>query len=177
MSAHERRSCSTNPSALFSCSLDQIFQETPSYIWCRNVLTEWIHTCWKTLFWGVFAERSLGSQLKFSAGSARPPPCNMQSTTAHLCSTQRSFCGAVLGQSAQILSQQRSATPLSHAVDRGSPVLHAPRSSTVLMEPLFWTWQHLTRIQLATSGVCKLVNLNSFHFLICWLYLYNWAID
>ena len=37
-----------------------------------------------------------------------------------------SFCGAVLGQSAQILSRQRSPTPLSHAVDRGSPVLHAP---------------------------------------------------
>ena len=35
---------------------------------------------------GVFAERSLGSQLKFSASSARPPPCHTQSTTAHLCS-------------------------------------------------------------------------------------------
>ena len=36
---------------------------------------------------GVFVERSLGSQLKFSADSARPPPCHMQSTAAHLCST------------------------------------------------------------------------------------------
>ena len=36
-----------------------------------------------------------------------------------------SFCGAVLGQSAQILSGQRLLIPLSHAVDRGSPVLHA----------------------------------------------------
>ena len=35
-----------------------------------------------------------------------------------------SFCGVVLGQSAQILSRQRSPTPLSHAVDCGSPVLH-----------------------------------------------------
>ena len=35
---------------------------------------------------GVFAERSLGSQLKFSADSARPPPCHMQSTAARLCS-------------------------------------------------------------------------------------------
>ena len=40
-----------------------------------------------------------------------------------------SFCGAVLGQSAQILSRQCSPTPLSHAVDRGSPVLHAPLGS------------------------------------------------
>ena len=36
-----------------------------------------------------------------------------------------SFCGAVLGQSAQILSGQCLPIPLSHAVDRGSPVLHA----------------------------------------------------
>ena len=48
----------------------------------------------------------------------------MQSTVAHLCSTWGSFCGAVLGQSAQILSGQRLLIPLSHAVDCGSPVLH-----------------------------------------------------
>ena len=48
----------------------------------------------------------------------------MQSTAAHLCSTRGSFCGAVLGQLAQILSQQCSASSLSHAVDRGLPVLH-----------------------------------------------------
>ena len=48
----------------------------------------------------------------------------MQSTEARLCSTRGSFCGAVLGQSAQILSGQRLLIPLSHAVDRGSPVLH-----------------------------------------------------
>ena len=74
-------------------------------------------------------ERSLGSQLKFSVGSACPSPCHTQSTAAHLCSTRGSFCGAVLGQSAQILSRQRSPSPLSHAVDRGSPVLHAPLGS------------------------------------------------
>ena len=39
------------------------------------------------------------------------------------------FCGPVLGQSAQILSRQCSPTPLSHAVDRGSPLLHAPLGS------------------------------------------------
>ena len=48
----------------------------------------------------------------------------MQSTAAHLCSMRGSFCGAVLGQLAQILSQQCSASSLSHAVDRGLPVLH-----------------------------------------------------
>ena len=48
----------------------------------------------------------------------------MQSTTARLCSMRGSFCGAVLGRLAQILSQQCSASSLSHAVDRGSPVLH-----------------------------------------------------
>ena len=87
-----------SPSALFSCSLDKIFRETPSYIWCHNVLTGWIHTLtfWKTLFQGVFAERSLGSQLKFSVSSACPPACHMQSTAALLCSMQGSFCGAVL---------------------------------------------------------------------------------
>ena len=37
---------------------------------------------------GVFVERSLGSQLKFSADRARPPPCHMQSTAARLCSTR-----------------------------------------------------------------------------------------
>ena len=37
---------------------------------------------------------------------------------------QGSFCGAVLGQSAQILSGQRLPISLSNAVDRGSPVLH-----------------------------------------------------
>ena len=73
---------------------------------------------------GVFVERSLGSQLEFSAGSACLSPCHTQSTAARLCSTRGSFCGAVLGQSAQILSRQRSPTPLSHAVNRGSPVLH-----------------------------------------------------
>ena len=40
-----------------------------------------------------------------------------------------SFCGAVLGQSAQILSWQRSPTPLSNAVDHGLPTLHAPLGS------------------------------------------------
>ena len=40
-----------------------------------------------------------------------------------------SFCGAVLGQSAQILSRQCSPTPLSHAVNHGSPVLHASLGS------------------------------------------------
>ena len=40
---------------------------------------------------GVFAEQSLGSWLKFSANSAQPAPCHMQSTTAHLCSTRGSF--------------------------------------------------------------------------------------
>ena len=53
---------------------------------------------------GVFAKRSLGSWLKFSANSARPAPCHMQLTAACLCSTQGRFCGAVLEQSAQILS-------------------------------------------------------------------------
>ena len=53
----------------------------------------------------------------------------MQSTVAHLCSMWGSFCGAVLGQSAQILSRQHSPTPLSHAVDHGLPVLHAALGS------------------------------------------------
>ena len=44
-------------------------------------------TFWKTLFLGVFAEQSLGSQLKFSADSDRLPPCYTQSTVARLCST------------------------------------------------------------------------------------------
>ena len=70
-------------------------------------------------------EQSLGSQLKFSACSAHQPPCHVQSTVARLCSMQGRFCRAVLEQSAQILNRQRFATPLSHAVDRGSPVLHA----------------------------------------------------
>ena len=53
----------------------------------------------------------------------------MQSTAAHFpctlsLSTWGSFCGAVLGQLAQILSQQRLASSLSHAVDCGLPVLH-----------------------------------------------------
>ena len=48
----------------------------------------------------------------------------MQLTEARLCSTRGSFCGAVLAQSAQILSRQRLPIPLSHAVDRSSPVLH-----------------------------------------------------
>ena len=33
MSAHERRSCSTSPSTCFSCSLEQIFRETPPLIY------------------------------------------------------------------------------------------------------------------------------------------------
>ena len=36
---------------------------------------------------GIFAELSLGCQLKFSAGSTRPPPCHTQLTGARLCST------------------------------------------------------------------------------------------
>ena len=44
-------------------------------------------------------EWSLGSQLKFSAGRARPCPCHMQSTVARLCSTQGSFYGAVSSNS------------------------------------------------------------------------------
>ena len=78
----------------------------------------------KPCFWGVFVERSLGSWLKFSANSAQPAPCHMQLTTACLCSTQGSFCRAVLEQSAQILSPQCLASTLSNAGDRGSPVLH-----------------------------------------------------
>ena len=74
---------------------------------------------------GVFVEQSLGSQLKFSVGSACLSPCHTQLTAACLCSTQGSLCGAVLGQSAQILSGQRLSIPLSHIVDRGLPVLHA----------------------------------------------------
>ena len=53
----------------------------------------------------------------------------MQSSAAHFPRTLSlsrwgSFWGAVLGQLAQILSQQCSASSLSHAVDRGLPVLH-----------------------------------------------------
>ena len=46
---------------------------------------------------GFFAERSLGSHLKFSADSACPPPCHMQSTAAHLCSTWGRFFERSLG--------------------------------------------------------------------------------
>ena len=67
----------------------------------------------------------MGSWLKFPANSAWPAPYHTQSTAACLCSTQGSFCGAVLGQSAQILSGQGLPIPLSHAVDHGLPVLHA----------------------------------------------------
>ena len=40
---------------------------------------------------GVSTERSLSSQLKFSAHSAWPVPCQMQATTARLCSTWGRF--------------------------------------------------------------------------------------
>ena len=53
-----------------------------------------------------------------------PNPLSHAVDAVRLCSTRGSFCGAVLGQLAQIPSQQRSASSLSHAVDRGSPVLH-----------------------------------------------------
>ena len=82
---------------------------------------------------GVFAERSLGSWLKFPTNSVRPVPCHMQSTAACLCSTQGSFCGAVLEQSAQILSRQCLASTLSHAGDRSSPVLHMREISWTLL--------------------------------------------
>ena len=58
-----------------------------------------------------------------------PNPLSHAVDAVRLCSTQGSFCGAVLGQLAQIPSQQRSASYLSHAGDHGSPVLHAPLGS------------------------------------------------
>ena len=53
-----------------------------------------------------------------------PNPLSHAVDAVCLSSTQGIFCGAVLGQLAQILIQQHSASSLSHAVDRGSHVLH-----------------------------------------------------
>ena len=90
----------------------------------RSTEERGIHTqqnFWKTLFRGVFAEQSLGSQLKFSAGSARPSPCHTQSTAAYLCSMQGRFLERVRGA----LPQDLLTSPPGLLHDTlVSPVLH-----------------------------------------------------
>ena len=85
-------------------------------------------------------EWSLGSQLKFSAGSSHPPPCHMQSTAARLCSTLHAPLGSASQGFAHILPRTASLIPLSchmreinqanHSLSSHSPPNQIPCSSS-----------------------------------------------
>ena len=79
------------------------------------------------------------------------------------------FCSSALRAPHSLLRAPHSLLRTPHSLLHAPrSVLHAPRS--VLHIPhgtIILDLTHLTHIQLATSGVSKLVNLNSFHFLIC----------
>ena len=77
---------------------------------------------WTDNLWNRWTQ--LEKLYNFNPVQRSPNPLSHAVDAVRLCSTRGSFCGAVLGQLAQIPSQQRSASSFSHAVDRGSPVLH-----------------------------------------------------
>ena len=76
----------------------------------------------------------MGSQLKFSASSDRPPPCHTQSTVAHLCPCEGRYekgVGSASPGFAHNLHRTASLTPMSCHMREINPTNHSLSSHSL----------------------------------------------